>query len=639
MRYVVFQGLTALCFCIIGARLWSLQVVSSVEYRQSADLNRFRLVPVDAPRGIIYDREGRMLVRNVPSFTVSIVPAGLPERPLERWEVMFRLSELLDVPLSPVDLDTVDPTDVWTPSPEDREIAAIERVLAERTISRYSPVRIASNVDRQAAFIIEEEHLDLPGVLINAEPLRQYADGPLTAHVLGKVGSISKESLQSYVDDGFRPDDRVGLTGVELTLDRELRGVKGQKHIEVDAFEREVATISLEPPVPGHNVRLALDLELQAFVEESLREGLRKADSDVGVAVAMDPRSGEILAMVSLPSYDNNLFSGGIPTEDWDKLREDPRAPLMNRAISGEYPPGSTYKIVPASAALEERVVDQNSRLTCRGTLFLPSKLYPDDPTKAQEFFCWLERGHGSLNIVGALQHSCDIFFYQAAGGYRGFEGLGNHRLAEYARMFGFGEPTGVELSGEAAGLVPDDRWKRQKHTEQWVTGDTYNAAIGQGFVKVTPLQLVLATAAVANGGTLFRPLLVREITDATREVVRSVSPDPIRELDISPRNLALTRLGMRYAVTEGTAWLANIPGLAVAGKTGTAEYSGMLDDEGNLPTHAWFVAFAPYEDPELAIVVLIEGGGEGSAAAVPVAAQILRYYFGIPEASLQSVQ
>ena len=646
MRYVALRALTALCFCIIGARLWSLQVVSSVEYRQSADQNRFRLVPVDAPRGIIYDRTGRLLVRNVPSFTVSVVPAGLPEKPLERWEVMSRLSDLLDVPFDPADQGTVDPTDVSAPSPSGLEIAAIERTLAERTISPYSPVRVASNVDRQAAFIIEEEHLDLPGVLVSAEPLRQYEDGPLTAHILGYVGFISKESLQSYVDDGYQPDDRVGLTGVELTSEPELRGIKGQKHIEVDAFEREVATISLEPPVPGHNVRLTLDLELQAFVEETLREGIRKAGSDVGVAVAMDPRSGEVLAMVSLPSYDNNLFSGGISYHDYALVSSDRRRPLVNHAISGLYPPGSTFKIVPASAILEEHVVDEHTRLECQGTLLLPSRLYPDDPTKAQEFYCWQERGHGSLNIVGGIQHSCDIFFYQVSGGYRGFPGLGMDRLAEYSRMYGFGEPTGVELSGEAAGLVPNDRWKRQNYGEQWVTGDTYNAAIGQGYVLVTPLQLLNATVAVANGGTLFRPQLVREYTDANGDIVRSFSPDPIRELDISPRNLALTRLGMRYAVTEGTAWLANVPGLSVAGKTGTAEYPGvdedgnlLLDEEGNLPTHAWFTAFAPYEDPELAIVVFLEGGGEGSQTAVPVAAQILRYYFGIPEPDRPAAQ
>ena len=648
LRFVFFRIVVLLALTIIAFRLWELQIVSSEEFQRSADRNRFRLTPVDAPRGIIYDRFGRILVRNIPSFTVSIVPAGLPDDEASREAVLTRVGELLGIPVyTSARQEEASTTNgqgglLW--SVRGPKGPGIEEILEERTINPYAPVRIASDVDRQAAFIIEEEHLDLPGVLVEVEPLRQYVDGPLTAHILGYVGFIPSERLEDRRAQGYQPDDMVGLTGIELTQERFLHGTKGQKHIEVDAFEREVATIASEPTIQGHNVILTIDLELQRVVENALREGMRKASagesqSSVGVVVAMDPRTGEILSLVSLPSYDNNLFSGGISYQDYVELSSNRHRPLVNHAISGQYPPGSTFKIVPACAALEERVIDRSTTLTCKGTLLLPNKHYPDDPTKAQEFYCWYEHGHGPLNIVGAIQQSCDIFFYQVAGGYGDFQGLGIERLANYAQMFGFGEQTGIELSGEAVGLLPSDRWKRQNYGENWFKGDTYNAAIGQGYVLATPLQVLNATAAVANWGTLYRPQLVYRITDAEDNVVRALTPEPIRELEISEENMAMVRQGMREAVSHGTAWLAQLPYIAVAGKTGTAEYPGVdeegnfiLDEEGHLPTHAWFTAFAPYDDPEIVLVVFLDGGGEGSQVAVPVAADILRYYFGLPE-------
>jgi penicillin-binding protein 2 len=635
LRFAFFRILTILAFAIIAFRLWDLQIVSSEDYRDSANRNRFRLASVDAPRGIIYDRSGRILVRNVPSFAVNIVPAGLPEDAEARETVLARVGDLLDIPVSPV----IVTTGTVSADIKSGKVTRIEEILTERTISPYAPVRIASNVDRQAAFIIEEEHLELPGVLVEVEPLRCYAEGPLAAHLLGYVGRISREALQDYTEQGYEPDDLVGMTGIELTQEDVLRGVKGQKHIEVDAFEREVAVIASKPPLQGHNVVLTIDTELQQVVEDALRKGMREADSAVGVAVVMDPRTGEVLAMVSLPSYDNNLFSGGISYEAYDVLSSDKRRPLVNHAISGQYPPGSTYKIVTAAAALEEQVIDLSTRFTCEGRLWLPNKHYPDDPEKAQEFFCWYEPGHGPLNVVGALLQSCDIFFYQVAGGYGDFQGLGVERLAAYAAMFGFGEPSGIELSGEAAGLLPSDRWKRQNYGENWFTGDTYNAAIGQGFVLATPLQVLNATNAIANGGTLYHPQLVYQITDAEGNVIQPFEAKPIGELEVEERHLETVREGMRRAVTQGTAWLIRLPGLAVAGKTGTAEYPAIdeegnliLDEEGNLPTHAWFTAYAPYEDPEIALVVFLEGGGEGSQVAVPVAAEIMHHYFDLPE-------
>ncbi|OGO06643.1 MAG: penicillin-binding protein 2 [Chloroflexi bacterium RBG_13_56_8] len=644
VRFTIFRLIVSVAFAILAFKLWQLQIVSSQTFQRSADRNRFRLVPIDAPRGIIYDRFGRMLVRNVPSFVVSVVPAGLPEDPVARREVLQRVGQLLDMPVGVAEDEEAALTSI--DSPEElsplQEVPTIEGILKERFAGPYEPVRIATNVDRQAAFILEEEHLELPGIVVEAKPQRYYEDGPLTSHVLGYMGYIPSDDLESYINDEeseYQPNDWVGLTGIELTQEETLHGKKGQKHIEVDAFEREVAVIASQPAEQGHNLMLTLDLELQRAVADILHEGMRTAGSATGVVVAMDPRTGEILAMVSLPSYDNNLFAGSISYEDYARLSSDKDRPLVNHAISGQYPPGSTFKIVPASAALEEHVIDRSTTFVCQGTFLLPNKYFPDDPTKAQKFYCWNEWGHGSLNIVGGIMQSCDIFFYQVTGGYPGFAGLGVERLAEYASMFGFGQPTGIELSGEAGGLVPSDQWKRQTYGENWVTGDTYNASIGQGYVLATPLQVLNATAAIANGGTLYRPQLVYQVIDAEGQVVRSLEPGVIRELAVSDEYLALVRLGMLEAVNRGTAWLAQLPGIEVAGKTGTAEYSAfdeegnlIVDEKGNLPTHAWFTAFAPYEDPEIALVVFLEGGGEGSQRAVPIAAKILRHYFGLPD-------
>ncbi len=635
-RLLFFQLLILFTFLVIIFRLWDLQIISADVYQRSADRNRFRLVPISAPRGIIYDRYGQMLVRNVPSFTVSIVPAGLPDDPEERSRVLHRVSELIDVPVG------VKPDGDMSTAEQAAQTSTIEGILHARTtgpfaVNPYTAIRITSKADRQAAFLVEEEHLDLPGVQVEAVPLRHYLDGPLTAHILGYVGAIPAERLSTYVERGYVPDDPVGLVGVEATQESLLAGIKGSKHVEVNVFEREVAVIASRPPVQGHSIVLTVDLELQRQVERALREGMRHAGSPVGVAMAMDPRTGEVLAMVSLPAYDNNLFSGGISYADYAALSSDPHFPLVNHAIGGQYAPGSTFKIISAAAVLEEGVVHRNSTVRCTGTMWLPSRLFPNDPRYAQPFRCWNLAGHGALNVVGALRQSCNIYFYQVVGGFREQRGLGVEGLAHYAAMFGFGEPTGIELAGEVGGLLPSERWKRQNYGEVWYTGDSYNAAIGQGYVLATPLQMLNATAAVANGGTLYRPQFVRQVIDAEGRVVKALIPEPIRQVDVHPEYLALIGQGMREAVTFGTAWRARLPGVAVAAKTGSAEYFA-LDDEGNVivdergyrPTHAWFVAYAPYEDPEIAVVVFLAGGGEGSQTAAPVAADILRTYFDL---------
>jgi penicillin-binding protein 2 len=625
IRVLVLQMLVLAAFLVLALRLWELQLAHTEDYRLLADVNRFRLVSVDAPRGVIYDRSGRLLVRNVPSYAISVIPAALPEDEQFRYAVLSRLSQLLEIPVSSETASTggigVRP--------------GIEEILEADGVSPYAPVPLKAGVDKQIAFLIEEEHLYLPGAVVQVTPQRQYTTGAVTSHVLGYVGRMPAEEADHYLNQpgaDYAVSDPVGLMGVEANYEEELRGRKGLKHIEVDAFEREVNTLAVDPPVPGNNLILTLDLDLQQAAESALREGMHRVNSTAGVIIAMNPQDGQILAMVSLPSYDNNLFTGGISSEDYQRLSIDPERPLVNHAISGQYPPGSTFKIVAAAAGLEEGVIELETRRSCQGELLLPNKYFPNDPTKAQVFKCWNPWGHGSLNIIDALALSCDIYFYQVGGGFEDFVGLGMDRLGEYARLFGFGAPTEIALPGESPGLIPSDRWKRVNYGESWVTGDTYNAVIGQGYVLVTPLQLLNAAAAVANWGTLYRPQVVDQVIDTEGKVVRDVAPEVLRQLPLSTETLDIVRRGMRAAVTTGTAHRINLAEVAVAGKTGTAEYPGPRDEEGNLPTHAWFITFAPYEEPEIAVVVFVSGGHEGAKVAVPIAARVVRHYFGLPQ-------
>lgn len=645
-RLVVFRSLVIVAFLALLGQLWRLQIVRGAYYQQAADVNRFRLEQNPAPRGVIYDRRGHLLARNMPQSTVSLVPAYLPEDEMERRALLSDLAELIDVPLigrppSRLPTDSVQPALESEPKPE----PGILDILEEAQLAPYRPALLKAGVPREVAMILEEEHLDWPGVLVQVEPVREYLYGALTSQILGYVGPIPEEQAKAYEDQGYDPNRHlVGLTGIEYTFEEELSGQDGQKLVEVDVAGREVRTVG-EPKTsaPGYNLQLALDLELQQAMEEILGQYLRTFHKKQAAAVAMNPQTGEILGLVSLPSYDNNAFTGGISSEALEALQKDPDLPLVNHAISGMFPPGSTYKIIVASGGLEENVVTTATRLHCGGILWLPNRFYPEDPSLAQPFYCWIYHNyhgsHGTLGIISALGQSCDIFFYQVGGGYRDrFEGLGEERLGYYAELFGMGARTGIDLPGEAPGLVPTAKWKRVNYSESWVTGDTYNMAIGQGFVLATPLQVLNIAAVIANGGTLYRPQIVREVVDGEGNVVKAFAPDVIRQLPLSPETLDIVRQGMRAAVAGpgATAWQIDVPGVAVAGKTGTAEFfidrnkDGIpdRDREGNLPTHAWFISFAPYEDPEIALVVFVFGGGEGSAIAVPISNEILNYYF-----------
>ncbi len=644
IRLAVVRGVVVIVFLGLVGQLWRLQTMEGEYYRQAADTNRFRVQLNPAPRGVIYDRRGHLLVRNMPRVSVSIIPAYLPEEEAERAELLRRLGELLDVPMTtppPERLRQGTPQAKLGVQPE----AGILEILAEAEAAPYRPAVVKKGVSREAAMILEEEHLDWPGIVVQAEAVREYPYGPLMAHVLGYIGPIPESEAEEYETRGYDANQHlVGLTGIEYTYEDELHGQDGQELVEVDIAGRQVGVVG-EPKraIPGHNLQLTIDLDLQQTMEEILQEQLRTFSKRQAVAIAANPQTGEILGMVSLPSYDNNEFTGGISSEALQALREDVNRPLVNHAISGMFPPGSTFKIVTAAGALEEGVLTPSTRLHCGGILWLPNRYYPEDPSLAQPFYCWIYHdyhgSHGSLSVVSALGQSCDIFFYQAAGGYRDrFAGLGEEGVAHYAELLGFGARSGIDLPGETSGLVPDATWKRVNYSESWVTGDTYNMAIGQGFVLATPLQVMNAAAAIANGGTLYRPQLVRQVVDENGSVVQAFAPDVIRNLPMSAENIQLVRQGMRAVVAGAgaTARGISVPGVAIAGKTGTAEFfvdrnkDGLpdRDREGHLPTHAWFTAFGPYENPEIVLVVFIFGGGEGSGVAVPVANEILNYYF-----------
>jgi len=639
-----------LFFLVLAGQLWRLQMVQGDYYQKAADYNRFRLESSPGPRGVIYDRWGHLLVRNTPQIAVSLIPAYLPDDLNERDALLFKLARLLDMPLmSQRDRDQSDGRMSASIKSSASKVdggdqKAIMDILSEAELAPYRPVQLKVGVSRDVALLLEEEHLDWPGILVQAVPQREYLYGSLLAHYLGYVGPIPAEQVEDYEARGYDPNqDQVGLTGVEYTFEDALHGRDGSKLIEVDIAGREVQTVGeVQAEVPGNNLRLTLDLGLQQTAAEVLTRHMKAIGKKQGVVVAMNPQTGEVLAMVSLPSYDDNEFTGGISPEKLKALQTDSNRPLLNQAISGQFAPGSTFKIITASAGLAEGVIDDDTHLHCGGTLWLPNRYYPEDPSLAQPFYCWTHKygaGHGSISVISALAESCDIFFYQVAGGYRSyFQGLGEEKLGYYSELFGMGRRTGIDLPGETAGLVPTSKWKRINYSESWVTGDTYNMAIGQGFVLATPLQMVNAAAAIANGGTLYRPQIVHDVIDSEGQMVRAFAPDVVRQLPISSDKINLVRRGMRAAVAPGgTASAASLRGVSVAGKTGTAEFfvdrnkDGMADRdrEGNLPTHAWFVGFAPYEDPEIAVVVFVYGGGEGSAVAVPIAAEILEYYFG----------
>jgi len=592
----LLHALIVVLFGILTVQLVRMQVLEADDYQQRAENNRLREIQVLPLRGLIYDRNGTPLVQNVANYTAVITPADLPDE--HEDEVFARLGDVLIMPA--------------------QEIA---QKVREEDGNPYEAVVIKDELDRDTALVLKELTPNLPGVELRVEARRRYPSGDLTSHIVGYVGRISEEEYASLRPRGYILNDQVGKTGIEDDYEDVLRGKPGEELAEVDASGRQLDVLDARAAQPGQSVFLTIDLELQRKATEALQVFM--GSSDNATAVVMDVKSGEILAMVSLPAFDNNLFSSTISQQELDDLLNQPGKPLVNHTIAEMYAPGSTFKTITGLAALQEGVARTDTVITSKGYITVENEY---DPNVVYYFRDWAALG--ALDFYRGVAMSSDVYFYYLAGGKadEGFRGLGEDRLAQYARAFGLGELTGVDLPGESPGIVPDARWKEQNWGEAWYVGDTYSFGIGQGYLAVTPLQLVNATVAIANGGALLQPRLVKEIQDDHGNTLAAFGPEVRRQVPVNPDYLAVMREAMRQSVDSGVASSAKVAGLSIGGKTGTAEF-GEQHADGKYDTHGWFVGFAPFEDPEIAVAVFVQRGG-GFQNAAPAAARIFDYYF-----------
>jgi len=574
-RLAVVQAVVAGLIAVLLLQFWNLQVLRARHFRDLAENNRSRVVRLAAPRGTLLDREGRLLVGNRPSFNVVLTP--------EHAE----------------DLDHVVSGIAHTLGTGE---AAIRERLAKRVTYRPVVVRADATVSEVAA--IEARRLELPEVRVEVVPLRYYPLASAAAHALGRVGEITERQLESPEFEGLQAGALVGQAGVEARYNTALMGLDGYRRVIVNSRGLEVTEAQRRPPEDGPSLTLNLDASLQAAAERAFGDR-------GGSAVALDPRTGEILAMTSMPAYDPNEFTTGIDPMLWTMLANDPATPLMNRAIQGQYAPGSTFKIIMATAALEEGIISPSTTFYCPGHLRIYNRV----------FHCNVPGGHGVVDVRRALTLSCNVFFYQV--GVR----LEIDRIAAWAKRMGLGAPTGVDLPHELGGLMPTREWKQRVQKAPWYPGETVSVSIGQGQVSATPLQMARVAAIIANGGRLVTPHLVREARG------RGPAVEPPRSLGISERTLEVVKDGMLAVVAEGTGWRARLRQVEVGGKTGSAQVVSKArlerspDDPSLLP-HGWFVAFAPKDDPQIALAVLVEHGGSGGVAAAPVARDILVRFF-----------
>lgn len=733
-RLTFFQGIIVAVFLIFSIRMYQWQVVNYDEAFAAAEENRLTEFPLASDRGVIFDRYGNVLAGNSPAYNVTIIPAALPDNLEDTLAIYNRISALVDVPPTRAIADAAG-----------SEVRSIEELVAVGAgIRPFSPVVIATDIPRRVALQIREESVEMPGVGIEVAAVREYPYGQLVSHVIGYTGPIGPEEALSLIELGYNPNfDRIGYDGLEASLEDVLAGQRGSELREIDVAGEILSVLRRQPSVPGENVRLTIDVELQAAAQQALENRINLINAEAqsirtqsGVVIALNPNTGEILALVSYPSYDNSRFAREIDADYYLQMLNDPLTPLVNHAVGSVYPPGSGWKLITASGALQENVIDQYTPLFDPGDLLVANYYAENDRGADQRFVCWNREGHGYLDMRGAIANSCNVYFYQVGGGNpdvsesrlrRG--GLGIDDLFRYATALGIGSYTGVELYGEVATRMPDPDWKRRVAGENWSTGDTYNAAFGQGFLNVTPLQLINSVASIVNNGTVYQPTLIRDYLDGEGNIIQPFEPQvmrnvniddippdqPIRlhlledmiiqgpnslacycepqagefynparchpesyvnRVDINPsqfeedwrdytvyvpstfnfaftsicdslrfdpnytpaflstNNMQVVREGMRQTVTTGTAGGANLPYVAVAGKTGTAEYCDNiayplgLCVQGNWPSHAWFTAYAPYENPEIIIIGFIYNGGEGSRNALPVVVETMDAYF-----------
>lgn len=594
LSYFVIVVFTALFF-----RLWYLQIMQGAVFAERARTNSMRRVVITAPRGIFYDRNGKRLVDSRLAFSVSVIPRELPR---DHLEIFRKLGRILGM----------DPRE-------------IEQAVSNPNNMPYYPVRLKRDVDAKTVTLVEESRLDLPGVIVEELPVRDYIYGRYAAHLFGYLGNISGKEYEYYKNYGYMASDVIGKTGLERDFEEYLRGVDGGQQVEVNKVNRPIRVLGEVEPIPGDNLVLTLDSHVQQVAEEALDQQLdwiRKntpyKNARAGAVIALIPKTGEILAFASRPDFDPNRFVGGVPAEYWEELSKDPYHPFTNRVTQAAFPPGSTFKAVTGIAALEEGKTTANEYfydINGRDSVY-PQKT---DWGLADGIF------HGKQTIVEGLQNSCNIVFYEL--GRR----VGINRLAYWARELGLGQPTGLKLTPtERYGTVPDEEWKRKQFTRPdnkiWYPIETLDVAIGQGALEVTPIQLANLYATIANGGTAYRPFVVKEITSRDGRVIKRFRSEVLRRVRLKPQTVAIIKEGLSKVVGEGTAAYAfrGFP-LPVAGKTGTAEIAKGVRD-----VHAWFAAFAPIDDPQIVVVTMVERGGHGGSSAAPVARKVMEAFFGL---------
>ena len=597
-RFLTFILIIIIAVSGLTARLFYLQVVDGGRLATLASRNQTALEPIVSPRGLIYDRNGRALVTNVATFVVKLRPSDLPlsQRPV----VVERLAALLRMPASDIN-STID----GNPG------------------SNFDLVRIAADVNESTARLISEAGADLPGVEVAVEARRQYTDGPLMSQILGYTGPVSGDQLRRLKADGYLPDDLLGESGLEVQYETQLRGIYGSQSVEQDASGRKTQVLqTITQARPGDSLTLTIDTKEQRYAQTAMLWAMKTVGIKRGVVIVMNPQTGEILALVSLPTYDNNKFARGISNADYAKLLNNPDKPLLNHATQAHYPPGSTYKLVAGSGVLADGKITAKTKVATKGYLTLGST----------RFYDWNHRGFGACDIYCGFGHSSDTFFFQMAGK------LGIDRLGYWAKQYGFGQPTGIDLPGEVAGIVPTNQWKQDALGSLIFPGETYQAGIGQGYDVVTPIQLINAYAALANGGTLYQPQIVRDIVGPDGKVVRPFQPKVIRKLAVPASVLKTMRNAARSTVTlRHTYNLVDLP-IKVAGKSGTAEF-GLKDSKGRLPFHSWFIGFVPKDvrhgsfdgtDSQLVVLAFAYDSRTKGNVATEIVKYYLQMHFGI---------
>lgn len=591
-RHIYFVISVIGAFLLILCQLWNLQIIKGSEYRRLSENNRIRIKEKPAIRGMLLDRNGVILAHNRPSFEVYIVAEDLKGD----QELIRNIVELLNLP--------------------EGEIS--EKLNDKKQRVPFKPIKIKSDIDWEELSLLEFNRKSIPGLVVDVRFRRAYNYGDIASHLIGYLGEIDESNLKQKKGYSYRLGSLVGKCGVEYQWEDVLRGIDGGQQVEVDALGREVRPLKNIEPFPGNNVFLTIDLDIQKVAEEAF-EGKN------GVLIAMDPRTGYILAMLSKPSFNPNFFAQNLSAEEWKSLLEDPNNPLQNKAIQGIFPPGSVFKIITAIAGLESGIITPKTQFSCSGRFVYGNR----------DFKCWKDEGHGNISLHRALVESCDIYFYQV-----GLK-VGVDRIAHYANMFGLGKKTGVMLPFEKAGVVPSSSWKKKYFGLPWYSGETISLAVGQGYIAVTPIQLLGLISAIANGGRIYMPQIVEKVVDINGNILKSYPPQELGKINVSEETLYIIQEALKGVVNEpdGTGVACAFKDIKVAGKTGTAQVSRISryfrrGEINRLPQklrdHAWFVAYAPYESPEISIVVLVEHGGYGGSAAAPIAKKVIEKYFSL---------